>query len=162
MNSQDHDSSSSNNPIENSVTTEQFKIHRQTCNHTEINQKLHGEIQVKHPSPVIYYNPKCSKCRKTLKLIHDQGQHAETVEYLKEPPTRTELQRILQLLGMTAKQLLRKKEPAYRESGLTDSSDEKEILDTMIKFPILIERPIVIHKDKAVIGRPPEMVLEIL
>ena len=117
---------------------------------------------MEHSNPVIYFNPKCSKCRMTLKLIQDQGKHPETVEYLREPPARTELQRILKLLGMTAEQLLRKKEPAYRESGLNESSDEDEILDAMMKFPVLIERPIVIHNGRAAIGRPPETVLEIL
>ena len=115
-----------------------------------------------HPKPVIYYNPKCSKCRMTLKLLHEQGRQPEVIEYLQDIPSRSELRDILSQLGMAASQLLRKKESAYHEASLDESSGEEEILDAMIKYPILIERPIVIHDGRAVIGRPPENVLEIL
>ena len=115
-----------------------------------------------HLKTVIYYNPKCSKCRMTLKLLHEHDLQPEVKEYLRETPTRSELKDILTLLGIAAGQLLREKEPAYREAGLKKSSSEEEILDAMIKFPILIERPVVVHDGKAVIGRPPENILKIL
>lgn len=114
------------------------------------------------PKTVIYYNPKCSKCRMTLKLLHEQGQQPAVIEYLRDTPSRSELRDVLSQLGMAASQLLRTRESAYREAGLDESSSEEEILDAMMKYPVLIERPIVIRGDKAVIARPPENVLGIL
>ncbi len=111
---------------------------------------------------VIYFNPKCSKCRMTLELLNNNGTEPEVVEYLQTTPSKTELKNILSKLGFSADQLLRKHEDAYQEAGLSDSSSEDDILDAMMKFPILIERPIVVHNGKAVIGRPPENVLTIL
>ena len=111
---------------------------------------------------LIYFNPKCSKCRMTLELLNEKGAEPEVIEYLQTIPSKTELKEILAQLGIAADQLLRKHESAYQEAGLNDSSSEKEILDAMMNFPILIERPIVVHNGKAAIGRPPENVLEIL
>ena len=111
---------------------------------------------------VIYYNPKCSKCRMTLKLLKEQGEEPEVVEYLQTVPTRAELERVLSLLGMTARQILRKNEPAFKQAGLDENSSDEEILEAMMAHPILIERPIVVHNGKAALGRPPENVLEIL
>ena len=110
----------------------------------------------------IYFNPKCSKCRMTLELLNDNDTDPEVIEYLEVVPSKLDLKNILILLGIPADQLLRKHESAYQEAGLCDSSSEEEILDAMIKFPILIERPVVVHNGKAAIGRPPEKVLEIL
>lgn len=115
-----------------------------------------------NPKTVIYYNPRCSKCRMTLKLLQEQGEQPEVIEYLQATPSRSELKNVLSLLGISAAQLLRKKEPAYREAGLDDASSEDEILDAMMKHPVLIERPIVVRDGKAAIGRPPENVLQIL
>ena len=114
------------------------------------------------PETVIYYNPRCSKCRATLKLLQEQGEQPEVIEYLQATPSRSELKEVLSLLGISAAQLLRKKEAAYREAGLNDASSEDEILDAMMKHPILIERPIVVRNGKAVIARPPENVRQIL
>ncbi len=114
------------------------------------------------PKTVIYYNPRCSKCRSTLKLLQERGEEPEIIEYLQATPSRSELKEVLSLLGMHAGQLLRKKESAYREAGLNDASSEDEILDAMMKHPVLIERPIVVRDGKAAIGRPPENVLDIL
>ncbi len=110
---------------------------------------------------IIYYNPNCSKCRLTLDLLDEKGTQPEIIEYLESTPTTSELKEIITKLGISAIQLLRKNEPAYQESGLQDTSSEDEILDAMVRFPILIERPIVIHNNKAKIGRPPEQVLEL-
>lgn len=110
----------------------------------------------------IYFNPKCSKCNMTLELLKENGKTPEVVEYLQTVPSKDELKNILSLLGLSAEQLLRKHESAYKEAGLSDASSEDEILDAMMSHPILIERPIVVHNGKAAIGRPPENVLEIL
>jgi len=111
---------------------------------------------------VIYYNPKCSKCRTTLKLLREKEIEPEIVEYLSDTPSKAELKDVLARLGISADQLLRKKESAYRVSGLNEDSTEEDILNAMMKRPVLIERPVVIHGGKATIGRPPEKVLEIL
>lgn len=111
----------------------------------------------------IYHNPRCSKSRATLKLIEEQGYAPLVVEYLKTPPSETTLKKLLKQLGMRPRDLLRKSEAAYKEAGLDqpDKSDDA-VIAAMVKHPILIERPIVVVDDKAVIGRPPENVLEIL
>ncbi len=110
----------------------------------------------------IYHNPRCSKSRQTLQLLGDKGVDPKIVEYLAEPPSREELKRILGMLGISAAQLVRSKETAYKELGLGENSTERELIDAMAENPILIERPIVINGDRARLGRPPESVVEIL
>jgi arsenate reductase len=111
----------------------------------------------------IYHNPRCSKSRQTLQLLEDNGVAAEVVEYLKTPPDKATLKRILKMLGLEPRQLMRTKEKEYKEQGLDDSSlTSEQLIDAMIATPKLIERPIVIKNGKAAIGRPPEQVLEIL
>jgi len=110
----------------------------------------------------IYFNPKCSKCNLTLDLLKEKGKDPEVVKYLETTPSKDELKNILSMLGLSADQLLRKHESAYKEAGLSDDSSEDEVLDAMMKYPILIERPIVVHNGKAMIGRPPENILTIL
>ncbi len=111
---------------------------------------------------VIYYNPKCSKCRMTLELLKEKGSEPEIVEYLNDVPSKSKLKDILTQLGLSANLLLRKNEPDYQQAGLSETSTEDEIINAMAEHPILIERPIVVHNGKAAIGRPPEKVLEIL
>ena len=111
----------------------------------------------------IYHNPRCSKSRQTLKLLQDHDVDIAIVEYLKTPPNAEQLSRILALLDLEPRELMRTGEPAYRENGLDDETLERgELIEAMIRHPILIERPIVIADGKARIGRPPESVLEIL
>ena len=111
----------------------------------------------------IYHNPRCSKSRQTKELIEAQNITPTVIEYLKTPPSKTELKHILKLLQITARDLLRKKEAEYEELGLDNADlDEDQIIDIMIKHPKLIERPIVVTDKGAAIGRPPENVLEIL
>ncbi len=98
----------------------------------------------------------------TLELLKEKGKDAEVVKYLETTPSKEELQNILSLLGLSADQLLRKHENAYQEAGLNSNSSEDEILNAMMQYPILIERPIVVHNGKAAIGRPPENILNIL
>jgi arsenate reductase len=98
-----------------------------------------------------------------LQLLKDRGIEPEIVEYLKTPPSAQELEDILQKLGMEPRDLMRKKEAVYEESGLGNPSlDRKSLIDSMVKHPILIERPIVLANGKAAVGRPPEAVLPIL
>ncbi len=111
----------------------------------------------------IYHNPRCGKSRQTLQLLQAQGLEPEVIEYLKTPPGAEELNDILQKLGMEPRELMRKKEAAYKESGLDDQSlDRQALINGMVNNPILIERPIVIANNKAAVGRPPEAVLAIL
>ncbi len=111
----------------------------------------------------IYHNPRCRKSRETLKLLQAQGIEPEIIEYLKTPPTEQELAEILDLLGLEPCDLMRKKEKEYKENGLDDESLSREqLIAAMVKFPRLIERPVVLANGKAAIGRPPENVLEIL
>ncbi len=111
----------------------------------------------------IYHNPRCTKSRQTLQLLKDQGIEPEIIEYLKTPPTSDELDSILQKLGMEPRDLMRKKEAEYKQTGMDDPSlGRRELIDGMVTTPKLIERPIVLANDKAAVGRPPENVLEIL
>ena len=111
----------------------------------------------------IYHNPRCSKSRQTLELLQAQGVEPEVVEYLKTPPDKATLKRILDMLGLEPRQLMRTKEEEYKALGLDDPKLTREqLIDAMIATPKLIERPIVIKDGKAAIGRPPEKILEIL
>jgi arsenate reductase len=114
-------------------------------------------------SVTIYHNPKCSKSRQTLSLLNDQGIEPTIIEYLKKPPTKEELTKILAKLKLKPRDLIRKKEDEYAICQLDDMSfSDDEIIDFMVKHPILIERPIVLANNKAAIGRPPENVLDII
>ncbi len=109
----------------------------------------------------IYHNPRCNTSRRTLALLQERGLKPRIIEYLKTPPDRAELQRLLNLLGMGPRQLLRKKEAA--EAGLDKPGlSDEQIIAGMAKHPIVIERPIVVNGDRAALGRPPEAVLKIL
>jgi len=111
----------------------------------------------------IYHNPRCSKSRQALQLLRDKGVEPEIVEYLKTPPTREELEQVLDMLGLEPRQLMRTKEKEYKEQGLADPElSRDQLITAMLATPRLIERPIVIRGGKAAIGRPPEQVLEIL
>ena len=114
-------------------------------------------------SVVIYHNPRCSKSRQTLQLLRDNGVEPEIIEYLKTPPSAEELDDILQKLGMQPRDLMRKNETEYKETGMNDDSlDRQALINGMVATPKLIERPIVLANDKAAVGRPPENVLTIL
>ncbi|RKZ89010.1 MAG: arsenate reductase (glutaredoxin) [Gammaproteobacteria bacterium] len=111
----------------------------------------------------IYHNPRCSKSRQTLALLEQQGIKPEIIEYLKIPPTPNVLNTVLNQLGINARELLRKGEAAYKELNLADKTlTNQQLIQAMCEHPKLIERPIVIHNNKAKIGRPPEAVLEII
>ena len=111
----------------------------------------------------IYHNPRCSKSRQTLEILNRKNLDIDIVEYLKSPLDINEISNLLKKLGYTARDLLRKGEDVYKSENLSDKSlTEDFLIDMMSKNPILIERPIVVSNGKAVIGRPPEKVLEIL
>lgn len=111
----------------------------------------------------IFHNPKCSKSRQTLALLTEQGITPTIVEYLKDVPTVETLSGVLDLLGLEPRQLMRKKEKEYGENNLaSDGLNREQLIQAMVDFPRLIERPIVLANGKAAIGRPPEDVLKIL
>jgi len=111
----------------------------------------------------IYHNPRCSKSRQTLTLIQEQGIEPTIVEYLLNPPSAKTLTYILQLLDKKPRELMRRPEAIYKELGLDNPElTDTQLIQTMVSHPMLIERPIVVVNDQAVIGRPPENVLSIL
>ncbi|MCB1667112.1 MAG: arsenate reductase (glutaredoxin) [Porticoccaceae bacterium] len=110
----------------------------------------------------IYHNPRCSKSRQTLQLLEDNNIQPEVLLYLETPPNAKTLKDLLGKLGISARQLLRTGEDAYKENNLGDKTlSETDLINAMVKHPKLIERPIVVNGNKAAIGRPPEMVLEL-
>ena len=110
----------------------------------------------------IYHNPRCSKSRQTLQLIKDAGADVEIVEYLNKIPTKEELQLILMKLNLKPIDIIRKGEAIYKEKFKNSNFNNDEWIQVMIENPKLIERPIVIKGNKAVLGRPPENVLDLL
>ena len=111
----------------------------------------------------LYHNPRCSKSRGALALLHERGIEPAIVPYLEQPPSPAELRALLGLLGVDARALLRTGETEYAELGLDDPAlSEEALLEAMAAHPRLIERPIFVHHGRAVIGRPPERVLDLL
>lgn len=111
----------------------------------------------------IWHNPRCSKSRATLELLHARGIEPAVVDYQKNPPSTSQIAHALDLLGAKPRDLMRKGEAAYAELGLEDPKFTREqLIDTMATHPILIERPVVFANGKAAIGRPPENVLTIV
>lgn len=114
-------------------------------------------------SVTIYHNPRCSKSRQTLQLLRDKGIEPNIIEYLSTPPNPAELSDILDRLGLEPRDLMRKKEAEYAEAGLDNPGlSREELIQRMVDYPKVIERPIVLKDNKAAVGRPPENVLEIL
>ena len=110
----------------------------------------------------IWHNPRCSKSRDSFKLLEEKGIDAKVVKYLEDVPTKEELTELLGMLDMTARELMRTKEDVYKELNLKDETSEEALIEAMVANPKLIERPIVIRGDKAVIGRPIEKVVELI
>jgi len=105
----------------------------------------------------IYHNPRCGTSRKTLELIRKKGIEPRVIEYLKTPPTAKELDDILKLLSMEPRELMRTKEPEHSKYKLDDPKlTRADLIAAMVKHPILIQRPIVLSKGKAALGRTPE------
>ena len=110
----------------------------------------------------IYHNPRCSKSRQTLQLIKDAGVDVEVVEYLNAIPTKEELEMILMKLNLKPTDIIRKGEAVYKEKFKNSNFNDDEWIKIMIEYPKLIERPIVVKGNKAILGRPPENVLELI
>ena len=110
----------------------------------------------------IWHNPRCSKSRNAVALLEEQGVEAEVVKYLDTPPSKEELAKMLNMLDITARELMRTKEDIYKELKLKDVSDENALIEAMVANPKLIERPIVIKDGKAAIGRPIENIVELI
>lgn len=111
----------------------------------------------------LYHNPRCSKSRSALQLLEDRGVQPTVVRYLETPPNAEQLRDLLAKLDIPARQLLRTGEDEYRELNLAnDGLSEAQLIDAMVAHPRLIERPILIVGDRAVIGRPPENILDLL
>lgn len=110
----------------------------------------------------IWHNPRCRKSREALNILEDRNEEHEVFLYLETPPSKGELMEVLQLLGIKALDLIRRGESIFKENYKGKELSDNEWVDVMIANPKLIERPIVIKNGKAVIGRPPESVLEIL
>ena len=107
----------------------------------------------------IYYNPKCSTCHVALDLLEKKGVKLTIREYLKEPPTKTELKELIRKLGIRPEELIRKKEPIFTEKYKGKTLTDDQWIAAMVENPILIQRPIVIEGNKAIIGRPAERVI---
>ena len=111
----------------------------------------------------IYFNPQCSKCRLSLELLEEEGQQPEVIEYLDTPPDVATLESILDMLGLEPRELMRKHEKEYAEAGLDNPGlSRAALISAMIEYPRLMERPIIIKNGKAILGRPPERILDIL
>ena len=111
----------------------------------------------------IYHNPRCSKSRQTLAILEENGIKPEIILYLENPPDTNTISTLLSKLGMSARELLRKGEDAYKEHNLKDTNlEDAYLIKKMAEFPKLIERPIVVKDDQAVLGRPPENVKKLI
>jgi len=110
----------------------------------------------------IYHNPRCRKSREGLEILEQSGKDFEVIKYLEDIPSKEELQSVLKLLGISPEKLVRKNEAIWKEKYRGNSLTDDEIIVAMLTNPKLIERPIVINGNKAVLGRPPETIKEIL
>lgn len=110
----------------------------------------------------IYYNPRCSKCRETAALVTEHGYTVDLIEYLKTPPDREELRGLLAKLNMKPLELIRKGEEIFKQHYAGKTLNDEEWLDALLAHPILIERPIVVRGNKAVVARPPQKALDLL
>ena len=110
----------------------------------------------------IYHNPRCSKSRQGLELLKDSNNDFEVVKYLDNPPTAKEISELIKLLDITPIQLVRKGETIWKENYKGKTLTDKQIIEAMATYPKLIERPIVVNGKKAVIGRPPTLIKNII
>ena len=120
------------------------------------------DTDISNDDVLVYFNPNCSKCRGARDLLDENGVEAEYFRYLDEAPAREELERVMGLLGIDdPRQMMRTGEHVYKQLDLA-AADRDALLDAMAAHPILIERPIVIRGDRAVIARPPQKLLDLL
>lgn len=110
----------------------------------------------------IYHNPRCQKSREALSILEDKGLKPEIVLYLEQPLSRAELQNLLKMLDMLPSELIRREEPLFRENFKDKELSETEWLEVLLENPRLMQRPIIVKGGRAVVGRPPERVQELL
>ena len=110
----------------------------------------------------IWHNPRCSKSREALKLLEEKGADVEVFKYLDEEITKEDIKKLLEMIGAKPRDIMRTKEAIYKELGLKDVDDDEKLIEAMVEHHKLIERPIVIKDYKAVIGRPPTKVLDLV
>ncbi len=110
----------------------------------------------------IYHNNRCSKSRCGIEILENSGKEFEVIKYLEDVPSKTELKKIIKLLGINPIDLVRKGEAIWKENFKNKTLSDEQVIDAMLEFPKLIERPIIINRDKAVIGRPSEKILDII
>lgn len=124
--------------------------------------KVDGVDEAQSAEVTVWYNPRCSKCQGAEELLAAYGVPAQKLFYLDQPPSRAEIVRVLGLLGSDdPRVMMRRGEPLYRELGLANASADR-LIDAMAEHASLIERPIVIRADRAVVARPPELLLDLL
>jgi len=112
---------------------------------------------------IVYEKPTCTTCRQLARILREAGVEYEAVDYIVDPISRDELTRLLELMGMAPRELLRRREKRYRELGLRNEElSDDEILDAMAEYPELVQRPIVVRGERAVLARPAEMVRELI
>jgi arsenate reductase len=111
---------------------------------------------------IIYHNPSCSKSTETLQILQQNNKTPRVIEYLKNPPDELQLKEIIKMLGIPASDLIRTTEQAYIDAKLEESATDEQIIEAICTQPVLLQRPIVISGSRAVIGRPPIKVLEII
>ena len=111
----------------------------------------------------VYHNPRCSKSRKSLEILNELGKEYSVIEYLKDTPTIDELRSIYKKMGLHPSYCIRKNETEFKENNLNRYlEDSEKMIEMMVKYPKIIERPIVVTEGKAIIARPPEKLIEIL
>jgi len=110
----------------------------------------------------IYHNNRCRKSREGLEILENSGKEFQIVKYLEDSPSKSELAEIIQLLGIQPVELVRKNEAIWKSDFKGKNLNNDDIIDAMVKYPKLIERPIVINGNKAIIGRPPSLILDII
>ncbi len=109
----------------------------------------------------VFFNPACSNCRTAQAILQERGVEADYIRYLDNAPSRADLEDVLAKLGTDdPRDIVRTKEPVYAELGL-ENAGRDQLLDAMVANPILIQRPIVIHGDRAIVARPPERLLQL-
>jgi arsenate reductase len=110
----------------------------------------------------IWHNPKCSKSREAMEILKSGGYETSVVKYLEDSPAEMQIREVLKMLGVSARELMRTKEELYTELNLADELDEDKLILAMVKHPKLIERPVIIKGDRAIIGRPTEKIIKFL
>lgn len=119
-------------------------------------------MAAKQEKIIIFHNPRCSKSREALSYLNEGGCELEIVEYLKDTPSKEQLTQLIEKLHVFPLEIIRQSEQVFKENFKGQTKTAKEWIDVMVKHPILIERPIIIQGNKAIVGRPPVLVKELI